>query len=113
MLLFYLNLDQEFTVSPINTVEFDDQYQITQVGMDIFILGYPHGYISDPTIFPIWKKGTLAAEPDIDIGKLPQMYVDATTANGMSGAPVIAGRAGSDRGCVGRICNVSFWLGDC
>jgi len=58
--------------------------------MDVFILGYPHGYCSNPTIMPIWKRGSLATEFAIDIGGDPKMYIDCATANGMSGAPVIA-----------------------
>jgi V8-like Glu-specific endopeptidase len=78
-------------VSPINdSKEFDDSLSIVTVGMDVFVLGYPHGYVSYPTILPIWKRGTLATEPVIDIDKMPKMYVDTATAKGMSGSPVIA-----------------------
>lgn len=80
----------EMKTHPINLMPFDDEHSIVAVGMDVFILGYPHGYISYPTILPIWKRGTLATEPAIDIDRLPKMYVDTTTAKGMSGSPVIA-----------------------
>ena len=38
---------------------------------------------------PIWKKSTIASEPDIDINNLPCFYIDSTTREGMSGAPVV------------------------
>lgn len=58
-------------------------------GMDIFILGYPRG-ISGGGKFPIWKRGSIASEPDIDIDNLPLFYVDSATREGMSGSPVYA-----------------------
>jgi hypothetical protein len=35
----------------------------TTIGMDVFILGYPLG--SAPLGFPVWKRGSIASEPDL------------------------------------------------
>jgi hypothetical protein len=60
-----------------------------QLGNQIFILGYPLGY----THFietPIWKHGIISSEPNLETpeGK-NRVVIDATTRQGMSGAPVI------------------------
>jgi hypothetical protein len=58
-----------------------------RVGMEVFILGYPFG--ASPPAFPVWKRGTIASEPDL--ARLTQGYylVDTASRPGMSGAPVI------------------------
>jgi hypothetical protein len=56
-------------------------------GFDVFVLGYPRG-ISGGGRFPIWKRGSIATEPDFDIGGLPMLLIDTATREGMSGAPV-------------------------
>jgi hypothetical protein len=69
-------------------------YYYPAVGKDVFILGYPKG-IDIGGVFPIWKRGSIASEPQ---AKLTSngftydnlIYVDALTKEGMSGAPVIA-----------------------
>jgi len=58
-------------------------------GMDIFVLGYPKG-ITGGGRLPIWKRGSLATEPGLDINDLPKLYIDTTTKEGMSGSPVYA-----------------------
>ncbi len=56
-------------------------------GMELFITGFP----SDPdlnNIYPIWKRGTIASEPNLkEIGNY-FFIIDATTRKGMSGSPV-------------------------
>lgn len=61
---------------------------LLQVGDDVYILGYPLG-ISATQHFALWKRGSVASEPDLDIDGLPKLLIDATTRPGMSGAPVI------------------------
>jgi len=59
------------------------------VALDVFILGYP----LPPEItarLPIWKRGTIASEPNFRISGLPKLLVDSSVRPGMSGAPVIA-----------------------
>jgi hypothetical protein len=58
-------------------------------GMDVFTLGYPLG-ITGGGRFPIWKRGSLATEPGIDVEELPKIYIDTATREGMSGSPVFA-----------------------
>jgi hypothetical protein len=62
-------------------------------GMDAFVLGFPRG-LSGGGLFPIWKRASLASEPDIHIDDLPKMYIDTATREGMSGAPVYAQESG-------------------
>jgi Trypsin-like peptidase domain len=57
------------------------------VGMDVFVIGYPFG--PDGTYLPIWKRGSIASEPDL-VGPAGHfLYIDTATRRGMSGAPVI------------------------
>lgn len=65
-----------------------------RTGMDVFVLGYPRG-LSGGGKFPIWKRGSLATEPDIDVDGLPLRYIDTATREGMSGAPVFASESGT------------------
>jgi len=88
-----VELPEEQKPRPINQIALDHTLPIS-VGMDVFILGYPHGYSSYPTIAPIWKRGSLATEFNIDIGRKPKMYIDSATAKGMSGSLIIAQQAG-------------------
>jgi hypothetical protein len=55
--------------------------------MDVFILGYPFE-LKLPG-FPVWKRGSIASEPDLV--RLTDGYylVDTASRRGMSGAPVI------------------------
>lgn len=64
------------------------------VAHDLFILGYPMGITIEST-FPIWKRATIASEPDIDYNSLPLILVDTATKEGMSGSPVILRSSGS------------------
>lgn len=57
--------------------------------LDVFILGFPRG-ISGRVATPIWKRGTIATETDLDHDGMPMYLVDAATREGMSGAPVYA-----------------------
>lgn len=60
----------------------------TSVGDDVFVIGFP-GNISVTGEFPIWKRGSVATEPDLPIGNLPYVLVDTGTRSGMSGSPVV------------------------
>lgn len=54
---------------------------------DVFILGYPMGV--GVQRLPIWKRASVASEPDIDVDGFPKLLVDTASAKGMSGSPVI------------------------
>jgi hypothetical protein len=58
-----------------------------QIGMDVFILGYPFG--APPPGFPVWKRGSIASEPDLVRLGTDYLLVDTASRPGMSGAPVI------------------------
>jgi hypothetical protein len=57
------------------------------IGMDVFILGYPFGY--KPPGFPVWKRGSIASEPDLTSIGTGYLLVDTASRPGMSGSPVI------------------------
>jgi Trypsin-like peptidase domain len=62
-----------------------------QVGMDVFVLGYPKG-LAQQAQFPIWKRGSIASEPDYKVNDDELILIDTSTREGMSGAPVIASK---------------------
>jgi Trypsin-like peptidase domain len=62
-------------------------------GLDVFVLGFPRG-ISGGANFPVWKRGSIASEPDFDIDGLPKIFIDTATREGMSGAPVYVQQTG-------------------
>jgi hypothetical protein len=57
------------------------------VGMEVFILGYPFG--SRPPAFPVWKRGSIASEPDLVKMTTGYYLIDTASRPGMSGSPVI------------------------
>jgi len=62
------------------------------VSQTCHIIGYPQGLAIRPAaevVFPVWKTGTIASEPYVNIDEDPKLLVDARTFRGMSGAPVI------------------------
>lgn len=96
---------------PINKYSFNEEYY-PQIADDVFILGYPFN-ITDNEELPIWKRGTIATEPVLDIDNLPKLYIDTASRSGMSGSPVIMQRTGyhsltgnfDDNTILGRIRN--------
>lgn len=72
-------------VFPVNT--FNQGELITTVSDDVYILGYPMGIGVER--LPIWKRASVASEPNFDVDNLPKILVDTATAKGMSGSPVI------------------------
>ncbi|WP_234701800.1 serine protease [Synechococcus elongatus] len=62
-------------------------------GLDVFVLGFPRG-LSGGANFPVWKRGSIASEPDFDIDGLPKLFIDTAMREGMSGAPVYARQVG-------------------
>jgi len=70
---------------PINTLPADDL--AVRIGMDVFILGYPFG--ASPPAFPVWKRGSVASEPDLVDLTTGYLLVDTASRPGMSGGPVV------------------------
>ncbi len=61
---------------------------IIEVTQDAFIVGFPRG-LAMQGIFPVWKRGTIASEPNLPISDgSPTILIDAATREGMSGSPV-------------------------
>lgn len=81
-----LNLNTSIaTLYPINVIA-NAKLRI-EVGMDVFLLGYP--FKIAPPFYPIWKRGSIASEPQLAPLTTNFMYVDTASRPGMSGAPVI------------------------
>ena len=58
-----------------------------QIADNIFIIGFPFGQIGG--CMPIWKRASVASEPEYDMDDMPYYYADTATRSGMSGSPVI------------------------
>lgn len=86
------DISNKYKLFPINDISFDEEYK-EEVADDAYIIGYP---FSDMTYLqmPIWKKASIASEPDINIDSLPKMLVDTATRSGLSGSPAIMQRVG-------------------
>jgi len=101
-----IDIPKEILVHPINGIEFD---QIKPaIADDIYILGFPYSYTGGGN-FPIWKRGSIASEPDIDLDGLPKILVDTASRSGMSGAPVIYRRRGIHNLNDGRLTDESVF----
>ena len=60
---------------------------VIQPGMDLSIVGHPNG-IAKQEGLPIWKRASIASEPELEADGLPIILVDTATRGGMSGSPV-------------------------
>ena len=58
-----------------------------QIADNIFIIGFPFGQIGG--CIPIWKRASVASEPEYDMDSMPYYFADTATRSGMSGSPVI------------------------
>jgi hypothetical protein len=77
-----------FHMLGVNEVATQDDMEI-EVGNEVFILGYPLGFTHFINT-PIWKRGSIASEPHVETADLnARVVIDATTRQGMSGAPVV------------------------
>ena len=70
----------------INKQDFQDIDPI--VADNVYVLGFPYN-IKWWWNFPLWKKWTIATEPDIDIEGLPKIFIDTASRPWMSWSPVI------------------------
>lgn len=67
------------------------------VGMEVFVIGFPLGpklALTPPfspalLFFPVWKRGSIASEPQMLVGPQRHILVDTASRSGMSGSPVI------------------------
>lgn len=87
-----LGIDRQKTITA-NAPEHDLEDIILRPSLDVYVLGYPKGF-SGGAKLPIWKRGSIASEPDFDLDGLPKIYIDTATREGMSGAPVYSKYSG-------------------
>jgi hypothetical protein len=85
-------LDGPIAPFALSSVDFEHRW-IPDIGSDCFIVGYPEGLIGSHRT-PIWKRGSIATEPNLDHNDLPLMLVDTLANQGLSGSPVIARSSG-------------------
>lgn len=71
---------------PINRMKREDELAI-RISMDCYVLGYPFG--APPPGFPVWKRGSIASEPELAGPGNQYFLIDSASRPGMSGAPVI------------------------
>ncbi len=85
-------ISENYKLFAINDISFDDGFK-EEVADEVFVIGYP---FSDTTYIqmPIWKKASIASEPDININRLPKVLIDTATRPGLSGSPAIMQRTG-------------------
>jgi len=63
---------------PINTMPSKDM--VVEIGADVFILGYPFG--RGETALPIWKRGSVASEPQLVPASTPYFHIDTASPTG-------------------------------
>jgi Trypsin-like peptidase domain len=64
-----------------------------RVGDDVFIIGFPMG-LDKQNGMPVWKRGSIATEPNLNILDKKKVLVDSVTREGMSGSPVFLVKRG-------------------
>ena len=82
------NIIGETNSISIDNVSLQGSWHRWDVGSELHVIGYPYGQIGGP--FPIWLKGFIASEPDVDIAGLPIFLIDCKSRPGQSGSPVWA-----------------------
>lgn len=87
------DLPSHVILKPITNFRFDTNNFLPEVSDDVFILGYPLNTVNELQ-FPIWKRGSIATEPMLDLDRLPKLLIDTATRQGMSGSLVIYQRDG-------------------
>lgn len=60
---------------------------------DVAIVGYPWGLTGGGNL-PLFKRGGIASEPDVNQNGLPRFLIDSRTTEGNSGSPVICSHSG-------------------
>lgn len=75
-------------VNEKTSVSLTDDWHRWTVGNELHVIGFPYGQIAG--VFPIWSKGFIASEPDVDIAGLPMFLIDCRSRPGQSGSPVYA-----------------------
>lgn len=86
----------DVAILPVNVPDWAEAYPVNELpedltthgmGGDLFVLGFP--LQDQPLKLPIWKRASLASEPELPEALQPYWLVDTASRSGMSGAPVI------------------------
>ena len=91
--LAVFKLDKTFNGLCINEIEEKIKWLrneidiVLEITEPLYVLGFPRGINIEHT--PIWKRSSIASEPEIFPNGIPYFYIDTTTREGMSGAPVV------------------------
>ncbi len=85
-------LESKYRLFPINKIEFDSQFK-EEVADDAFVIGYPFSEMTYLQL-PVWKRASIATEPDVNLDQLPKLLIDTATRPGLSGSPVVMQRVG-------------------
>ncbi len=83
-----INFPSELNCIAINDTELEFKEFSGKIADEVFILGFPYN-VRQKDIFPIWKRASIASEPEFDYEDKPIILVDTASRSGMSGAPVI------------------------
>jgi len=86
-----LEPDDRFQFFPIDELEDRPPQEFGPfVGKEVFVLGYPFGKLATKlSVFPIWKRASIATELGFMVEDLPCLLIDTATRKGMSGSPVV------------------------
>jgi len=102
-----------FEINGVNDLAMQNDMAV-QIGNNVFILGYPLGFRHFINT-PIWKRGSIASEPNLETPESrTRVVIDATTRQGMSGAPVIMREKThylSEDGNIKECANATRWIG--
>ena len=82
------NIIGEHNSVSLHSVSSQGNWHRWDVGSELQVIGFPYGQIGAP--FPIWSKGFMASEPDVDVAGLPIFLIDCRSRPGQSGSPVWA-----------------------
>lgn len=74
-------------IHTINAPSLTSKFNI-KTAQDIFVLGYPTEFSNNDVL--IWKKATIASDPNIDLELLPKYLINIAPQKGMHGSPVIS-----------------------
>ena len=82
------NVDKNISLTCINDIPQEERWN-PSAGDEAFIVGFPEGFSASYST-PIWKRASIASEPQIDYGGRPLILLDTIGNAGLSGSPVIA-----------------------
>ena len=85
-----LDEPEALSVDCINDRKTYDSWNV-EAGSDCLIVGFPEG-LSGAEETPVWKRASVASEPNLNYKGLPVFLCDTATRRGLSGGPVF-GRA--------------------